>query len=1473
MAISLSAPAQKCKMAKVMESFEVGSYQQALLEAAKRENIVACLATGAEQRLISALLIEDAFKRPKKHDCSTFTVFVSDPAPLVRQQADHLRNVLGKSVTIATFFGDESVDHWGKGIWAQSIKGKYLLFFTAKVLLSALRHDVIDFEMIELMIFDEAHHTTKTHPYNSIMRDIYFPSLRKGLPVPRIFGLSSSFVKAKISRVDDSLVEGEESYREQLAELEHNLHARVVIASEELRPVVESHLPEPDEFALMYEMKSDSIAINDKKEDKGHGEIEVEKRRKDVLNCDVFETSFCKTEIAPQAAMLVQKGWKDENDCNSIEAGASEKRSSDCDAIAKQNSHHAEKLARSVLEVRNELGSFFAWHIVNPQAGTVTMLPSAPLKVGQIAPKVLAVLDLIIYESRRWESLSNVETAFQCIIFVQRRDVAVALTWLIDEALRKCGTTVFEARVLLDNDTQSDAVPSDTQTTPSQKANSLRDFRTGNFGILVTTNAIKEVLDVPACSLVVMFNDALDFTSNIKRRGRVRSRAARYVILVPILGGEKAYSCEPLRKIRIAKHEAMAMKAAVPSLSILGNSKNALFEEPQCPDFEPDDAFCLYSNTTKARVLPSEALDLLHAYCTSLPKEDTWEEWTQGPVYEVFNERGGFTATVTLPNSSPVGKGFCREIQISHCIAKRLAAVDAYTKLYKCNAIDEHLLPFCYSSHRNGKAPKESMENAKERKDNRSRRERNVIVEPPLALRWPRPEPSNRKTEAVYLYEIVCHQNASNLPMESCGHRFGILTKHRLHNEDLFALMAPKGERLLDLIPRPSFNLSPERDTMATVFGLKLYQTSQDRLDAIMRRDCPGYMPLGRNAPDSSELEMPGFHLLPLSDDGGSVDWSAIEDFVRFNPNVWNSNTVRDFYPSEVVSLENKLIQSMHDATYRIYFTGSLSKSTFVKSSCTEFLGSRWRGTFEEYYRKRHDIQIQNVTGSMLPGYPKSCIHRKLKKPFFLAPELCRIIPLSPWALHYLTLMPFWQIFMALQDFRRRCSIDSTISFSQLAEALQPRRSSSHCVGVNYERLEFLGDAVLKVLASIVAFSGNPLGHEGPLTRTRDALVSNQYLCDRSISLGFQNVLALTGASIKPKSWPFFLACPQKSCTDMSEKLLADCIESLIGLYFVHGGLKMSAQLLVSLQIIPELQGVLGSNFFNNPLATIGCTTADNRTCSPHIAKIEKLLGYSFKKKGLLVDALTHKSYRGTHVRSYERLEFLGDAVMGYVILKNFYNDYPNLDPAELTLLREPALSNELFARVTCEYGFQKYLWHDSFALENELSKSANAFAEESSNENICETLSVSKVLGDILESIVGAVVVDQNMTFDVADELVHRLMKNALDRFANPLTMGHHPVTAMNQALQAQYKHAPEIVYEETHKEGVNEVTNCTVLMNGVAVGSCEGSDRRKAKRGAALMILQRLDESTAKLNTEDSGESAPKRARKTRLAIRKVC
>nr|XP_043618745.1 ribonuclease 3-like protein 3 [Erigeron canadensis] len=176
---------------------------------------------------------------------------------------------------------------------------------------------------------------------------------------------------------------------------------------------------------------------------------------------------------------------------------------------------------------------------------------------------------------------------------------------------------------------------------------------------------------------------------------------------------------------------------------------------------------------------------------------------------------------------------------------------------------------------------------------------------------------------------------------------------------------------------------------------------------------------------------------------------------------------------------------------------------------------------------------------------------------------------------------------------------------------------------------------------------------------------------------------------------------------------------------------------------------------------------------------VETIIGYNFKNKDLLREALTHHSYKDDVCQSYERLEYLGDSVLNFMITKEHYFLYPKMKSGDLTLLRAANVDTEALARVAFKHGLHKFLRHHDPLLDRrvqELSEGVEEYPLHSHG-----LIHSPKILADIVESIIGAVYVDTSLSMDETWKVAKKLLQ--------PLTtlenLNLNPVTKLNQACQ----------------------------------------------------------------------------------------
>ncbi|KAL4618845.1 hypothetical protein ACB092_06G039500 [Castanea dentata] len=248
---------------------------------------------------------------------------------------------------------------------------------------------------------------------------------------------------------------------------------------------------------------------------------------------------------------------------------------------------------------------------------------------------------------------------------------------------------------------------------------------------------------------------------------------------------------------------------------------------------------------------------------------------------------------------------------------------------------------------------------------------------------------------------------------------------------------------------------------------------------------------------------------------------------------------------------------------------------------------------------------------------------------------------------------------------------------------------------------------------------------------------------------------------------------------------------------------------------------------------------AKTNMASSTIRAVEKILSYRFEDKSLLEEALTHSSYNNNNdesFRSYQRLEFVGDTVLGLALSEYLYVEYPSLDPGQLSPLHDANISNEKLARVAVRHHLDSYIRHNIRDLPRKVQKFADAVNQEDDNV-LYGSIKAPKILADIVESLAAAIYVD--LDFDLQKLWV--IFRDLLDPIVTPevLRQQPHPVTTLYDQCQKQGR---EVDIKNLSIEAKNIAS---VYVDGAFVASDISDDMDTARRNAAELALLKLSKS----------------------------
>lgn len=218
------------------------------------------------------------------------------------------------------------------------------------------------------------------------------------------------------------------------------------------------------------------------------------------------------------------------------------------------------------------------------------------------------------------------------------------------------------------------------------------------------------------------------------------------------------------------------------------------------------------------------------------------------------------------------------------------------------------------------------------------------------------------------------------------------------------------------------------------------------------------------------------------------------------------------------------------------------------------------------------------------------------------------------------------------------------------------------------------------------------------------------------------------------------------------------------------------------------------------------------------LAKLERRLDYRFKSIALLEQALTHRSKQS---QNNERLEYLGDAILGFSIAAQLYRQFPSATEGQLSRCRSSLVKGATLAEIAADMSLGDYLRLGPGELKS------GGFRREST-------------LADAFEAIIGAIYLDDGLSG--AEQFIIRCFDTKL-QLLNLDTVQKDPKTQLQELLQA--KKCPVPTYEIISTLGKEHqqtfVIQCHVGLLGTPTEG-EGGSRRKAEQQAAAAALRLL-------------------------------
>ncbi|GJX71797.1 endoribonuclease Dicer homolog 2 [Tanacetum coccineum] len=901
------------------------------------------------------------------------------------------------------------------------------------------------------------------------------------------------------------------------------------------------------------------------------------------------------------------------------------------------------------------------------------------------------------------------------------------------------------------------------------------EFREGKVNIIVATSILEEGLDVQSCNLVIRFDLSSTVCSFIQSRGRARMRNSEFLLLL------RSGDVETQDKVNNYLISGQIMRDA--SLSHAAEPceppNSAIFNEP------------VYRvESTGASLSLSSSISMVYFYCSRLPSDGHFKPY---PTFVIDKEAR--TCYIYFPKNCPLPSVY---VECNPKMLKQLASFTACIELHKLGALTDNLVP-------------DTVEKAGDAKE--------------------------------IAYDFV-EEQVQYVPPE---------------------LLGQCGSDSLAIFHLRTSLLTSAQITISTQFQMTLLRVLLDRNITKL------FQSLGQF---NVKKDLMAFDYLLLPTKGVNrtpvvIDWVSVHS-VSFpflteerecNPTSNRHDkvhTLNGLVCSCVV--ENSLVYTPHNkhvycTTKRLIGLNANSPLQIREGELT---------TYKKYYKERHNVDLRFEEESFFCARQLFVVRNLLQKGRYhkdkessnagveLPAEVCYILmsPISISTFYSYSFVPSimhriesYLIALNLKKMHLDCGQQKgNVPAFKVLEAITTKKCLER---FHLESFETLGDSFLKYAASQQLFKSLQDQHEGILSSRREKIISNDSLCRLGCNCNLPGFIR--NEPFDPKTWSVpgdrynslkleeeVLSSKRKvyigNKRTLKKKVVADVAEALIGVFLSEGG---------------EMAALSFMSWLGIKVDFVNTSYERNFTLQPqdylNVQHLESLLKYKFRDASLLVEALTHGSYMLPDIpKCYQRLEFLRDAVLDYLITVHMYNKYPGMSPGMLTDLRSASVNNDCYAQSAVKVELHKHILHGSQDLHRHIATAVSDFDILSSETTFgweSET-TFPKVLGDVIESLAGAILIDSGYN----KEQVFASIRPLLEPLVTPETLKLHPVKELHDLVQKNHYEMRK--HTKRSEDGTISFTIEVEAQGRIYKETCQTQDKKMAERLASKSVLKLIKE-----------------------------
>ena len=1260
-----------------------------------------------------------------------------------------------------------------------------------------------------------AHHCKKNHSYSTIIRDYY---LRASDPRPRLFGMTASPVESK------------KDIKATIDDLEELLHSKVVTTSDASllefahKPTDETWYYQGYDLKVTPELYDKLLPVKDL----------VPRTRSDFENANTAAGelgNWFATRILTY--MMLMPETKSYPIVTKFEL----------DAVGKAMIALEEKEA--AIRRLEDLSRIARRHHLD----TLEMQsPAMSFKVQTLF--------------RNLSAKFKTDPETRAIVFVQKRSTAYSLR----DGILALGLPGIRPNFL------TGAGKSGNETiTGKKQQETMYHFEKGDINVLFATSVGEEGIDVRQCNLVVRFDLYTTTIQYMQSRGRARMKDSVYAHMLE----EGNFDHASRKDFVIDSAEYLKNYClSLPGDRILGKGTKLaqlLARDAANQSFQTESgAIC---NSTNCLVILSRYASSLNHLGVSEPEDiispDSYEEIILDDAVAQFQYK------VRLPTTEQSRvKGAVGGPRQNKALAKRSAAFNCIVRLRHEKLLDENLNSIFHAVKPDNLNARLAVSGKKEGYDMKIKPDFWQLqlgsVPDILHAAILHINPAQRLANDLAPLVILTRQPLPDIPSFPVYLEDGV--------EGSFTVQKLQHSFTVDEVGLDLLNCYTTNAVFADVFN-KVYEKDSTQC---------GYWlaPLNKHVSDSLQT-------LQSLLDYGSLS-AAVCDRQKWSPGMptteWSNRFLVDPLSGKYHYFTHGLVDgvSAFDSEPEEFLPREGKKNR--SASVIYFTDSHWSIKQKDYLAKQWDphqpvflAELQTVRRNFLDRPTEQELGKQM---CWIAPEPLEIARLAPAVARTVLIWPsivhrLESYMIALEAFEKMGlpGVPAALALESFTkddttDDQEEQVHSGKCrgMGKNYERLEFIGDSLLKMTTTITVYCRTSCDEEGMHCRRMELLCNRRLFTVAIESLelekfvrsnGFnrdtwypENLVLLTGRGAKKQPSKHFPRTHQ-----LGMKTIADVCEASIGAAVMSTKhLPIPDRFELGIEAITRLVESEDHDVhcwadFRKMYTPSNWQLLTNDPVANDLArKVSSRVGYEFKQARLVRSAFTHSSEINALVPDLQRLEFLGDAVLDWVCIWWLFDNNPDKNPQWLTEHKMAMVSNMFLAALAVKLDFDKLVKLTTVELCDAIrvyaSKVRAKLEEPDCPKDFWMEIGAGKVkppkaLSDLVESTLGAMLIDSDFDYTVIEQFFEVHVKpffediSLYDGFASM-----QPTSYIHKKLTREYGCSNfKMKSTEPQEDGVNVSVMAGILVHGNCVASSYCQSKRYAMVRASKKAIEELD------------------------------